>query len=115
MYASDMVIEKTKDRAYVSDTLRSYFQLLENDRQRLFLKDGWNMWGLKIPDATLKKIYWDAPATYLQLTPEGQLPNRSSLTPPTNAEGQVIGKPPTVPEVPKLAPEQLMRGERSKK
>src|SRR5690606_32060633 len=29
MYASDMVIEQTKDPQYVDDTMRSYFQLLE--------------------------------------------------------------------------------------
>jgi predicted TIM-barrel fold metal-dependent hydrolase len=111
MYASDMVIEKTKDRAYVHDTLRSYFQLLESEKHRLFLKDGWNMWGLSIPDDTLKKIYWDTPATFLQLTPDGHLPNRTSLSAPVDAEGNVIGKPPTVPAVPKLSPDQLMRGE----
>lgn len=110
MYASDMVIEATKDEAYVDDTLRSYFQLLENERLRFFMRPKKTMHGLSIGEPALKKIYWSTPARFLTLGPDGQMPDRSA-GPPKDEEGNVIGLPPTVPVVEKLPPEELMKGE----
>lgn len=109
MFASDMVIERTKDKAYVDDTLRSYFQLLENDKLRLFLVPELTMHGLNMGKPALQKIYWDAPARFLMLDENGRLPDRTKAWPP--AEGTLDGLPPTVPPVVPLVPGQAPKGE----
>jgi predicted TIM-barrel fold metal-dependent hydrolase len=109
MFASDMVIEKTKDKAYVDDTLRSYFQLLENEKLRLFLVPELTMHGLKLGEGALKKIYWDTPARFLMLDERGRLPDRTATWPPEGAP--LLGLPPTVPEVVPLQPGEAPKGE----
>lgn len=109
LFASDMVIEKTKDEAYVDNTLRSYFQLLENKKLRLFLVPELTMHGLGVDDAALKTIYWDAPARFLMLDEEGRLPDRTKDWPPKDKP--LEGLPPTVPEVVPLKPGEAPKGE----
>jgi predicted TIM-barrel fold metal-dependent hydrolase len=110
LYASDMVLEATKDEKYIDEVLRSYFQLLENEKHRFFMRPDKTMHGLALGESTLKKIYWTSPSRYLVLDEDGQMPDRS-VGPPRDKEGHVIGLPPTVPKVPPLPPEQLMKGE----
>ncbi len=76
LFASDMVLEPTKDRAYLFDTVRSYMQLLETEQFRFFVVPQRPMYGLALPDDQLKKIYEDAPARFLQLDAQGALPKR---------------------------------------
>ena len=78
MYASDMVIERSKDERYISDTLRSYFQLLETEAFRFFRHPELPMHGLDLPSQALAQIYWETPARFLLLDEEGNLPDRSS-------------------------------------
>lgn len=112
LFASDMVIEKTKDEKYVDDTLRSYFQLLENEKLRLFLVPELTMHGLNVDQPALQKIYWDAPARFLMLDDEGNLPDRTKDWPPS---GKTLeGLPPTVPEVVPVKPGEAPKGEGSR-
>lgn len=109
MFASDMVIEKTKNEAYVDDTLRSYFQLLENKKLRLFLVPELTMHGLDVDKPALQKIYWDTPSRFLMLDDSGELPDRTKTWPP---EGQpLVGLPPTVDAVVPVKPGEAPKGE----
>ncbi len=77
MFASDMVLEPTKDEPYIDDTLRSYRQFNESKRFRLFLVPSALMHGMDLDDATLTKIYEQAPARFLMLDAAGHLPDRT--------------------------------------
>lgn len=76
MFASDMVLEPTKDVAYIEDTLRSYRQFHEEKRFRLFLVPTALMHGMDLDDETLTKIYERSGARFLLLDDKGQLPDR---------------------------------------
>jgi predicted TIM-barrel fold metal-dependent hydrolase len=100
MFATDMVLEKTKDAQYVDDTLRSYLQILETEKFRFFMRPQRPMHGMNLDPVALKKIYVDAPRTWLQTDDEGNLLDRSKVE-----EGKpAAGLPPTVPEVTPLKP-----------
>lgn len=97
LYASDMVLEPTKDEAYIYDTLRSYMQLLESKSFRFFLMPDTPMHGLDLDDETLSTIYERSPATWLLLDAQGALPDRTKGWP-------VPGTPvPARPEIPPLS------------
>jgi predicted TIM-barrel fold metal-dependent hydrolase len=104
MYAGDMVIEPTKNQAYIDDTIRSYRQLLEMKQFRFFLEPDFLMHGLALDDETLGWIYEKAPAEFLFLDKDGMLPDRSQGWPPPGWVGPKPGIPPAVPEVVPLAP-----------
>jgi predicted TIM-barrel fold metal-dependent hydrolase len=76
MFASDMVLEPTKDLAYINDTLRSYRQFHEAERFRLFLVPSAVMHGMDLDDETLKKIYEVSATRFLLLDDKGNLPDR---------------------------------------
>jgi predicted TIM-barrel fold metal-dependent hydrolase len=77
LFASDMVLEATKDEAYIDDTLRSYRQFNEAKKLRLFLVPSATMHGMDLDDATLTKMYETAPARFLSLDADGRLPDRT--------------------------------------
>lgn len=97
MYASDMVLEPSKDDQYVDDTLRSYMQFLEGERWRFFLVPKKTMHGMGLDDATLKKIYEDAPNAFLLVDDKGMLPDR------TQNPKVEVPRPP----LPKLTPDMI--------
>ncbi len=100
MYSADMVVEPTKDEAYIINTLRSYLQVLEMPRYRYFLKPERVFNGLALSQDVLQRIYWDTPARYLILDEAGNPPDRSRGWPWPGWEGKAMpGLPPTVPEV----------------
>ena len=106
MYSADMVVEPTKDEAYIMDTLRSYMQMLEMKRYRFFLKPERPFRGLKLPEETLRTIYWETPKRFHLLDDAGRAPDRSRGWPWPGWEGKPMpGLPPEVPEVrPRAAP-----------
>ncbi len=65
MYGTDMVIEKSKTKSYVENTIRSYMQWIESSEFLFFLKPKFPMWGLNINTKYLKKIYWTTPNKFL--------------------------------------------------
>lgn len=67
LFSADMVLEKTKTDAFIIETLRSYMQILEMPRYRLFLAPDRTMTGLALPDETLRHIYEKNPAAFLKL------------------------------------------------
>lgn len=77
MYASDMVLEPSKDEAYINDTLRSYMQFLEMDKWRFMLVPDFTMQGMGLDDETLQHIYEVAPRNFLLLDGKGMGPDRS--------------------------------------
>lgn len=77
MFASDMVLEPTKDEAYIDDTMRSYRQFNESKRFRLFLVPSTLMHGMDLDDDTLGKMYERAPGRFLLLDEQGRLPDRT--------------------------------------
>lgn len=77
LYASDMVLEPTKDANHPMETMRSYLQLLEMDKFRFVLRPEKPMHGLALPDDVLKKIYEDAPRAFLRLDDAGMSPTLS--------------------------------------
>ncbi len=104
MYSADMVVEPTKDHAYIVNTLRSYMQMLEMKRYRFFLKPDRLYRGLALPESALRKIYWETPSAYLLLDAAGRPPDRSRGYPWPGWEGRPMpGLPPTVPEVQPLS------------
>jgi predicted TIM-barrel fold metal-dependent hydrolase len=106
LYASDMVLEKTKTRDYIFDTLRSYMQLLEEEEFAFFLlEDNGKLAGLALPEETLRTIYEEAPARFLMLAEDGSAPDRVAGWPPPGMP--MPGKPPVVPEVAPLNPEDV--------
>lgn len=78
MYASDMVLEPSKDDAYVDNTLRSYMQFLEAERWRFFLVPSRIMHGMGLDDATLQKVYEQAPRSFLLIDDQGTMPDRTA-------------------------------------
>jgi hypothetical protein len=76
MFASDMVLEPTKDVQYIEDTLRSYRQFHEEKRFRLFLVPTALMHGMDLDNETLTKIYERSGARFLLLDEQGRLPDR---------------------------------------
>lgn len=105
MFSGDMVVETTKNQAYIDDTMRSYRQLLETREFRFFLEPDFLMHGLYLDDKTLRQIYEKTPATFLFLDKDGQLPDRSQGWPPPGWEGPKPGFPPAVKEVVPLGPD----------
>ena len=99
MFATDMVLEKTKEANYVDDTMRSYMQLLETKTHRFFLRPQRPMHGLDLPNEILQKIYVDTPRAYLQANADGSLRDRSAVTP-----GDVEGLPPKAADLAPLKP-----------
>ena len=95
MYASDMVLEPTKDQPYVENTLRSYLQFLEMERWRCFLVPDYTMHGMHLDDGMLERIYQKNPARWLLLDDKGDLPDRTKGWP-------IEGVP--VPPRPPLSP-----------
>jgi predicted TIM-barrel fold metal-dependent hydrolase len=77
LFASDMVLEPTKDEPYIDDTLRSYRQFIESKRFRLFIVPSAVMHGMDLDDETLTKIYEQSPARFLLLDADGRLPDRT--------------------------------------
>lgn len=77
MYASDMVLEPSKDQAYIDDTLRSYLQFLEMDYWRFFLVPSQTMHGMGLDEPTLSHIYQTAPSNFLLLDAQGMNPDRT--------------------------------------
>lgn len=95
LFASDMVLEATKEEEYIYDTLRSYRQLLESSAFRFFLMPDKPMHGLSLDADTLSTIYERAPADWLLMT-DGRLPDRTKGWP-------VAGLPvPPRPPIPPL-------------
>lgn len=82
MFASDMVLEPSKDAAYLLDTPRSYMQLLESKSFRFFLMADKTMHGLSLDETTLSAIYERTPAAFLMLDAQGALPDRTQGWPP---------------------------------
>ena len=100
LFGTDMVLEKTKDKQYVDDTLRSYMQILETKKFRFFMRPQRPMWGMDLDPTTLQKIYVTAPRTWLQADDEGKLLDRSQVEP----GDPPYGLPPSVPKVEPLKP-----------
>ena len=90
MYATDMVLEPTKGDAYIDDTLRSYFQLLETRRFRFFREPHRPMHGLDLSDETLRRIYEETPRRFLMADASGRLPDRTRGALPV--EVQALGR-----------------------
>lgn len=76
MFASDMVLEPTKDVPYIEDTLRSYRQFHEAERFRLFLVPTATMRGLELDHETLTGLYERSGQRFLLLDDKGALPDR---------------------------------------
>jgi hypothetical protein len=77
LFASDMVLEPTKDEGYIDATLRSYRQFNEAARFRLFLVPSALMHGMELDDEALSRIYERAPSRFLLLDAQGRLPDRT--------------------------------------
>ena len=77
LFASDMVLEATKDETYIENTMRSYMQLLEAPELRLFLVPQRTMHGLALPEDVLRSVYETAPAHFLLLDAAGKMPDRT--------------------------------------
>lgn len=103
MYASDMVLEPSKDDAYVVNTLRSYMQFLEADRWRFFLVPSKTMHGMGLDDVVLRKIYEEAPRSFLLTDAAGKMPDR------TKDPKVSVPRPPLPPLTPDMVPA-LKRG-----
>lgn len=78
LFASDMVLESTKDQGYITNTLRSYMQFIERDKLRFFYVADRTMHGLALDDETLTWIYEKSPADFLLLGANGELYDRAS-------------------------------------
>jgi len=78
MFGTDMVLEKTKTREYIENTLRSYMQWIENKDFCFFYKPDYPMWGLHLSEESLRKIYWHTPRKFLSIDDTGMLPNRKN-------------------------------------
>lgn len=76
LFGADIVLEPSKDNAYIQDTLRSYMQLLEMEKFRFFLLPEKTMHGMNLDPETLRTIYEQAPAAFLLLDAQGRLPDR---------------------------------------
>jgi predicted TIM-barrel fold metal-dependent hydrolase len=98
MYASDMVLEPSKDDAYIADTLRSYLQFLEAERWRFFLVPKKTMHGMGLDEKVLKTIYEDAPRAFLLLDKDGNMPDR------TKDPKVEVPRPPLAPLTPEMIP-----------
>lgn len=107
LYASDMVLEPSKDQKYVENTLRSYMQFLEMERWRFFLVPDHTMHGMGLDDDILGRIYEKNPARWLLLDEQGRLPDRTQGWPVPGVA--VPPRPPLPPldlsTLPPLAPD----------
>jgi predicted TIM-barrel fold metal-dependent hydrolase len=105
MFASDMVLEPTKDEAYIDDTLRSYRQFVEEQRFRLFLVPSALMHGMDLDDDSLARMYERAPARFLLLDAAGRLPDRTK-DPRVVVERVPLPRldPDTIPDDPQYRP-----------
>lgn len=108
LYASDMVLEPSKDETYIDDTLRSYAQHLEMEKWRFFLVPDFTMHGLGLDDETLRHIYEVAPKNFLLLDDKGMPPDRSK-DPKVEVPRPPVGKltPEMIPQLPKPSPKKL--------
>lgn len=77
MFASDMVLEATKDVPYIENTMRAYRQFVEQKQLRLFLVPSATMHGMDLDADSLKKMYETAPGRFLLLDEQGRLPDRT--------------------------------------
>ncbi len=77
MFASDMVLEETKKEDYIVHTLRSYRQWNEAAKIRLYLVPSKLMHGMDLDDASLTKMYEEAPRGFLLTDASGALPDRT--------------------------------------
>lgn len=77
MFASDMVLEPTKDVPYIENTLRSYRQFHELDKLRLFIVPSATMHGMGLAPDVLKKLYEDSGKRYLLIDEAGRMPDRT--------------------------------------
>ena len=108
MFATDMVLEKTKTQAYIDDTLRAYMQWIESREFRFFGEPKLPMWGLFLDQKALEKIYWQTPSTFLLLDGAGALPNRTKSWPPKNIQGL----PPQIKAIEPLPAEYILPPEK---
>lgn len=106
MYSADMVVERTKEDAYIDDTLRSYMQVLEMGWYRFFLEPNRLYRGIGLPEDALRKIYEETPRRFHLLDEQGNPPDRSKGWPWPGWEGvaSLPGLPPAVPAVQPLPP-----------
>ncbi len=65
MFGSDMVLEPSKDEAYIMNTLRSYLQVLEMEEFRFFYNPDWPLRGLSLEEGVLRQIYEETPLKFL--------------------------------------------------
>jgi hypothetical protein len=77
MFASDMVLEATKDVPYIENTMRAYRQFVEQKQLRLFLVPSATMHGMDLYADSLKKMYETAPGRFHLLDEQGRLPDRT--------------------------------------
>ena len=108
MFASDMVLEPTKDETYIDNTLRSYRQFHEDNHFRLFLVPSATMLGMDLDDETLRNIYERSAARFLLQDERGHLPDRR-LTP--TVEATRLPMPPLDPETIPHDPQYLPRAD----
>jgi predicted TIM-barrel fold metal-dependent hydrolase len=78
MFASDMVLESTKNEDYIDATLRSYRQFHEAKAFRLYLVPSATMHGMDLDNETLKGIYERSASRFLLLDGNGNLPDRKA-------------------------------------
>ncbi len=98
MFASDMVLEPSKDQPYIENTLRAYMQFLEKERWRVFLVPSKTMHGMGLDDETLHHIYEVAPHNFLLMDDKGNLPDR------TKDPRVEVPRPPVPPLTPDMIP-----------
>lgn len=94
LFASDMVLEPSKDQPYIENTLRSYMQFLEMERWRFFLVPDYTMHGMHLDDSVLQHIYEANPTRWLLLDDKGNLPDRTRGWP---IEGVAVPERPPLP------------------
>jgi len=76
MFGADMVLDPRKTDNYILNTARSYMQFLESERWRYFQEPSRIMYGLSLGPETLRKVYEQAPRTFLLADEKGHLPDR---------------------------------------
>lgn len=113
LFATDMVLEKGKDKYFIEETLRSYMQWLEMSEFRFHMVPTRTMKGMAMAaePEVLRSIYWDAPRRFLML-------DDADLGPDRSAGGDVVppaakaGLPPIAPSVVPLRPDERPPAER---
>jgi predicted TIM-barrel fold metal-dependent hydrolase len=77
LFASDIVLEKTKTDAMLLNTMRSYRQWNELEKFRLFLVPSAVMHGMGLDADSLRSMYEQAPKNFLLMDDKGMLPDRT--------------------------------------